>query len=289
MKIGIGLPNSVRGATGDVIVEWARRAEARGFSTLGTIGRVAFPAYGELVALAAAAGATERISLMTDILLGPVYNPVLLARDAASLDQLSGGRFVLGASVGARKDDYGITGQDYSTRGRRWDEALELMHQVWRGEPPPGTDQPVGPRPTNGERVPMLIGGNVDAAIRRTARWGAGWTVGGAPPEVVPPFADRVRAAWKEAGREGDPRIVALRYFALGPNAETGAKNGLGDYYAFTGPFAERIVAGAAKTPEAALELARKFEEVGVDELIYFPAIAEVEQVDLLADAVSPG
>ena len=150
MKIGIGLPNSVRGATGKVIVEWARRAEARGFSSLGTIGRIAFPAYGELVALAAAAGATQRIGLVTDILLGPVYNPVLLARDAASLDQLSGGRFILGASVGARKDDYDITHQDYSARGRRWDEALELMHKIWRGEPPPGTDQPVGPRPTNG-------------------------------------------------------------------------------------------------------------------------------------------
>jgi alkanesulfonate monooxygenase SsuD/methylene tetrahydromethanopterin reductase-like flavin-dependent oxidoreductase (luciferase family) len=289
MKIGIGLPNSIRGTTGDVIVEWARRAEARGFSSLGTIGRVAFPAYGELVALAAAAGATERIGLITDILLGPIYNPVLLARDAASLDQLSGGRFVLGASVGARMDDYEITGQDFSTRGRRWDEALELMHQIWRGEPPPGTDQPVGPRPTNGQRVPMLIGGNVDAVLRRITKWGIGWTVGGAPPEALPPFAERVRAAWKEAGREGEPRIVALNYFALGPNAEAGSQKGLGDYYAFTGPFAERIVAGAAKTPEALQERTRKFEEVGVDELIWFPAIPEVEQVDLLADAVRLG
>lgn len=289
MKIGIGLPNSIRGTTGDVIVKWARRAEARGFSSLGTIGRIAFPAYGELVALAAAAGATERIGLVTDILLGPIYDPILLARDAASLDQLSGGRFVLGAAVGARKDDFDITHQDYSTRGRRWDEALELMHQIWRGEPPPGTDQPVGPTPTNGDRVPMLIGGNADAAIRRTAKWGVGWTVGGAPPEVVPPFAERVRAAWKEAGREGDPRIVALRYFALGPNAEAGAQKSLGDYYAFIGPIAERMVAGASKTPEAALEAAKQFEEVGVDELIYFPTIAEVEQVELLADAVSPG
>jgi alkanesulfonate monooxygenase SsuD/methylene tetrahydromethanopterin reductase-like flavin-dependent oxidoreductase (luciferase family) len=288
MKIGIGLPNSIRGASGDVIVEWARRAEARGFSSLGTIGRIAFPAYSELIALAAAAGATERIGLMTDLLLGPIYNPVLLARDAASLDQLSGGRFVLGASVGARKDDYDVTHQDYSTRGRRWDEALELMHQIWRGEPAPGTDQPVGPMPTNGGRVPMLIGGYVDAVLPRITKWGVGWTVGGAPPEGVPPFAERVRAAWKEAGREGDPRIVALHYFALGPNAEAGAQRGLGDYYTFTGTFAERIIGGASKTPEAAQETARKFEEAGVDELIYFPAIAEVEQVDLLADAVSP-
>jgi alkanesulfonate monooxygenase SsuD/methylene tetrahydromethanopterin reductase-like flavin-dependent oxidoreductase (luciferase family) len=289
MKIGIGLPNAIRGTTGDIIVEWARQAEARGFSTLGTIGRVAFPAYGELVALAAAAGATQRIGLMTDILLGPVYDPVLLARDAASLDQLSGGRFVLGASAGNRKDDFDITHQDYSTRGRRWDEALELMHQIWRGEPPPGTDQPVGPRPTNGDRVPMLIGGYTDAPLRRIIKWGIGWSVGGAPPEALPPFADRVRAAWKEAGREGDPRFVALNYFALGANAETGAQKSLGDYYSFLGPIGERIIAGAAKTVETLQERTKKFEDVGVDELIWFPAIPEVEQVDLLADAVRPG
>src|SRR5438132_13754097 len=128
MKVGIGLPNAVIGTPGGVLVEWARRAEARGFSTLGTIGRVAFPSYAEIPALAAAAGATERIGLMTDILLGPIYNPVLLARDLASIDQLSSGRFVLGAGTGARTDDYTITGAEFRQRGRRWDAAVEQMH-----------------------------------------------------------------------------------------------------------------------------------------------------------------
>jgi hypothetical protein len=82
---------------------------------------------------------------------------------------------------------------------------------------------------------------------------------------------------------------VALNYFALGPNAEAGASKSLGDYYSFTGPFAERIVGGSHKTPEAVQEVAKRFEDVGVDELIFFPAIAEVEQVDLLAEAVRPG
>lgn len=287
MKIGIGLPNAIRGATGDLQIEWARRAEARGFSSLGTIGRIAFPSYSELIVLAAAAGATERIGLVTDILLGPIYNPVLLAKDLASLDQLSSGRFTLGASVGMRPDDFAITQQDLSTRGRRWDEALELMHSVWLGTPPPGTDQPVGPTPTNGSRVPILVGGNSDATLRRLVRWGVGWTAGGAPPEAMAPFVERVRAAWTEGGREGEPRIVALNYFALGPNAEVGAQKSLGDYYSFAGPYVERVVAGCHKSPGAVGEIAKKFEDVGVDELIFFPAIPEVEQVDLLAEAVN--
>ena len=288
MRIGIGIPNATLDVNGDTMIEWARRAEARGFSSLGTIGRIAYPGYSELVSLAAAAGATERIGLISDILLGPIYNPVLLARDAASLDQLSGGRLVLGAAVGMRQDDFAITGADFHTRGRRWDEGLELMHRIWKGEPPPGTDVPVGPRPTNGERVPMLIGGTSDAAIRRVPRWGIGWTVGGAPASGIPALAEKVRAAWAEAGREGKPRIVALRYFALGPNAEAGARHNLGSYYTFAGPVAERIVGAAAVTTEAVQQAVSDFEAVGVDELIYMPGIGEVDQVDLLADAVNP-
>ncbi|MEA2645679.1 MAG: hypothetical protein QOE92_762 [Chloroflexota bacterium] len=286
MKIGIGLPNTVRGAAGDVMVEWARRAEARGFSTVATIGRVAFPSYADLIALAAAAGATSRIALMTDILLGPLHNPAMLAKDVASLDALSGGRFTLGAAVGGRQDDYAVTGVGYEDRGKRWDAALELMHQVWRGEAPAGTDQPIAPPPTNGDRVPVLIGGTSDATLRRVAKWGAGWTAGGAPPEAVAPFAERVRAAWTEAGREGEPRMAALLYFALGDNAEEGARRSLEDYYAFAGPYAKMAAEHAAKTHEAIVGARTAFEKVGVDELIYFPAIAELEQVDMLAEEV---
>jgi alkanesulfonate monooxygenase SsuD/methylene tetrahydromethanopterin reductase-like flavin-dependent oxidoreductase (luciferase family) len=264
------------------------RAEARGFSTLATIGRVAYPSYSDLIALAAAAGATERIGLMTDILLGPIYDPVLLAKDCASLDQLSGGRFVLGAAVGGRTDDFAVTHGDHHTRGKRWDESLELMHKIWKGEPPPGTDQPAAPTPTNGARVPLLVGGNSDAAIRRVVQWGDGWTVGGAPPEMVPPFVEKVRAAWKEGGREGQPKIVALGYFGLGPNAEELSREDMGDYYAWLGPIAEMIISNTPKTVEAVQERVKAFEAIGIDEFILFPGIADVGQVDLLAAAVIP-
>ena len=103
MKVGLGLPNADKSlANGRLLVEIARRADALGFSTLG---RVAFPTYEELVVLAAAAGATERIGLTTDILLAATREPVLLAKQAATLDQVSGGRFVLGIGAGAREDD----------------------------------------------------------------------------------------------------------------------------------------------------------------------------------------
>ncbi|HEV3234943.1 MAG TPA: LLM class flavin-dependent oxidoreductase [Candidatus Dormibacteraeota bacterium] len=284
MKIGIGLPNAIVGTPGKTLLDWARRAEDRGFSSLATIGRVAYPSYTDLIALSAAAGATSRIGLMTDILLGPLYDPVLLAKDAASLDQLSSGRFTLGASVGNRTDDFAITGRSFEDRGRRWDRAIELMHSLWRGEPPEGSEYPVTPTPTHGERVPMLIGGYKEAVIPRIVKWGQGWTVGGAPPEMIPPFAEKLRAAWKEAGREGEPRIVVLGYFALGPNAEEGARKDLMHYYEWIGPVAEMITQNTPKSPEAIQQRQKAFEDIGIDELIWFPTIAEVDQVDMLAE-----
>src|SRR2546425_2587873 len=146
MDIGIGLPNPVPGTPGRSLVEWARKAEERGFSGLATIDRIAYPSYESLIALAAAAAVTERMKLVTNVLLGPTRNPVLLAKEAASVDQLSGGRLILGLGVGSRPDDFAATEQGFSDRGRRWDEALELIHRAWKGEPVGGAEKPVGPK-----------------------------------------------------------------------------------------------------------------------------------------------
>src|SRR2546426_4655420 len=119
MDIGIGLPNPVPGTPGRALVDWARRAEERGFAGLATIDRIAYPSYESLIALAAAAAATERIGLLTNVLLGPTRNPVLLAKEAASVDQLSGGRFVLGVGAGARPDAFEAGRQGFPPPGQR--------------------------------------------------------------------------------------------------------------------------------------------------------------------------
>src|SRR5919107_3325250 len=119
MEIGIGLPNAVPGVDRTGIVEWARRAEAAGFSSLGTIDRIAYGNYESLIALAAAAAVTERIRLVTDILIAPLRsNTALFAKQAATIDQISGGRLVLGLSPGGREDDYAVSGADFHTRGK---------------------------------------------------------------------------------------------------------------------------------------------------------------------------
>jgi alkanesulfonate monooxygenase SsuD/methylene tetrahydromethanopterin reductase-like flavin-dependent oxidoreductase (luciferase family) len=214
---------------------------------------------------------------------------VLLAKEAASLDRLSGGRFILGAAVGARVDDFTITGMEFHNRGKRWDEALELMHRAWRGEPVGGSTRPIGPTPTNGESVPMLIGGVADIVIERIVRYGMGWTTGGGGPERAAPFAQKVREAWRAAGKPGEPLLVALNYFGLGPNADAGIAAYLGDYYSMLGPWVEGMIASTPRTPEALRDTVKRFEDAGFSELIFDPTIPTIEQVDLLADAVLRG
>lgn len=283
MKIGIGIPNPVPGTPGRTFVDWARRAEERGFSSLATIDRIAYPSYESMITLAAAAAVTERIGLQTNVLLAPTRNPVLLAKEAASVHQISNGRFTLGVGVGTRLDDYEAVGLDFKTRGRRFDDDLEVMHRVWRGELVNGAEKPVGPNPAKGNRVPILMGGFSDKAIERTLKWAIGWTVGGAPPERGGPFAERVRQAWKGAGREGEPLIVGLSYFALGDDGLEKARWYLGDYY---GEMGTQIAEWIPKTPDAVRETVRKFADYGFDVLFLDPTSSDLSQVDLAADAV---
>jgi len=282
MDIGIGLPNPVPGTPGQTLVEWARKAEAAGFSSLATIDRIVYPSFESLITLAAAAAVTERIGLVTNVLLGPTRNPVLLAKEAASVDQLSGGRLTLGLGVGSRKDDFEVTGLRFEDRGKRFDRALELMHRVWKGEVVDGAQHPIGPTPVRGA-VPILIGGRVDPTIRRVLKWGIGYTVGGAGPDQAAPFIDRVRKSWADAGREGQPRIAGLTYFGLAPDAERLATEYLGDYY---GEMGKQFAQWLPKSPEALRDVVKKFEDYGFDELFLDPTSADLAEVDRAASAV---
>ena len=285
MRIGVGLPNTMLDVPGRLLVDWARRAEARGFSSLATIDRVAYPSYDSLTALTAAAAVTERIGLLTNVLLEPLYNPVLLAKVTACLDQISQGRLTLGLGVGGRPDDYQLTERSFSDRGRRFDADLELLHQSWAGQPVAGSPFPVGPPTTRG-RVPLLIGGQPKLAAPRAVRWEAGFTIGGAPPEMAGGAIQEFKDAWAQAGAAGQPRVVALSYFSLGDEHAEESLGNLRGYYGFIGDWAEGIASGTPRTAEAVQQTAAAFRDLGVDELLFDPTVANLDQVDRLAEAV---
>ncbi len=279
MDIGIGLPNVVRGVDRAGILEWARRADTAGFSSLGTIDRIVYPNYESLIALAAAAAVTERIRLLTDILIAPLRsNAALLAKQVATIDSLSEGRMVLGLAVGGRPDDFAVSDVDPTRRGRIFDRQLVQMTSIWSGE------QGVGPAPFRGSRPQLLIGGTQPKSFVRVARYADGWTTGGGGPDAFARTLPLVREAWATAGRPGSPRTMALCYFALGEHAADLAAGTLGDYYAFAGPYARRIIDGAATDARTVRGYLDAFEEAGADELVLFPASADPAQVDMLAE-----
>jgi alkanesulfonate monooxygenase SsuD/methylene tetrahydromethanopterin reductase-like flavin-dependent oxidoreductase (luciferase family) len=285
MELGIGLPNTVPGTTGDQLTDWARAAEDAGFSSLGTIDRIVFPNYEPVVALSAAAAVTERIKLVTDVMLGPLrQNPVMIAKQFLSLDALAGGgRAVLGIGVGGREDDYAISGLDMSARGKWLDDALARIRDVWNGEG--DLESKVGPRP-NGQGPSLLVGGYIQKAFERAAKYGDGWTQGGSGPSQFGADVSNLDDAWKKAGRDGQPRTLALGYFSLGPDPQSELEEYVNAYYAWLGDEAvQGIIDSSPKDPDSVKAFVKSYEEWKCDELILFPASSDPAQVGLLAEA----
>src|SRR3954451_18606748 len=193
MDVGIGLPNTIPGTDGRLVVEWARRADGGPFSTLGVLDRLAYVSIDPFAALAAAAGVTERVGLATMIAIGPLRNAALLAKQAASVDALSGQRLTLGLAVGARLDDYETAQVDHRGRGPRLSEQLAAIRD--------GDD--LGVRP----EMRVLVGGMVGPAFARMARYADGYAHNGGPPRAFARPAGRGRGAWQHLGRPAPPLL----------------------------------------------------------------------------------
>ena len=288
MKIGIGLPASIRGVSGNLLIDWARKADAGPFSSLGIIDRLVFPNFEPLIMLAAAAGVTQRIRLMSTVLLAPLRNPGMLAKQAATLDALSGGRLTLGLGVGGREDDFRAAPAEFHNRGRRFEEQITTMKRIWSGQPLNDDIGPIGPQPVQQGGPEILIGGYSPTATKRVGRWGDGIILGGSSdPTVAHQFYSIAEESWKAEERSGKPRFVACMYYALGPDALERASVYIRDYYAFMGQRAELMANSIPSTPEAIKAPIEAFTDIGVDEVVLWPCIPELDQVDRLAEIVS--
>ncbi|MEV6098100.1 LLM class flavin-dependent oxidoreductase [Nocardia sp. NPDC051981] len=281
MHIGLGLPISDPVA----LLDWARRADAGPFSTLGLLDRLVYDNPEPLVTLGVLAGATSRVKLQTEVLIAPLRDPALLAKQAATLDVLSGGRFVLGLGVGGRADDHEASGTDLHTRGRRLDQQIGLMRDLWAGKPFSSTCGPIGPAPSSLPGPELLFGGFQPAALERVGRWGGGFLAAAAPSWAGGLF-DTVRRSSRDHGRTGAPRIVAQVNVALGPDAVLDdARASMGAYYEFSG-HADFMVGGMLTTPGEIRDAIRQFGDLGADEVMLYCYGRDADQVDRLADVI---
>lgn len=282
MKVGIGLPNSVKDVEGPELISWAKAAEGQGFTVLGTIGRIAYGSHEELIALAAAAGATERISLMPTVLVGPPRQAVLLAKQAATLQAVSNGRFRLGLGIGGRDDDWLALGEQPTRKGEKLEECIATCRSVWAGTKPEGAQLPVGPQPSN---VPIVLGGYSEAAFRRAGRLADAFVTGPMPPEAVAGAYEVVKASAAETGRQA-PALYAARYVAIGDDVAAEADRNAASYYGFGGEgLVNMVTEGILRSPEDVGKLLDRLDETGVAEVCLWPLARSLDQVDRIAEA----
>ncbi|MGW0593709.1 LLM class flavin-dependent oxidoreductase [Streptosporangium sp. NPDC002607] len=284
MKIGFGLPVS----DPVCLLSWARRADVGPFSTLGLLDRIVYDNPEAMVTLAAIAGATSRIRVQTEVLIPPLRATALLAKQAATLDRISGGRLTLGVGIGAREDDYRAVDVQVRGRGRHLDEQMVALRRVWEGEPYAQGIGPIGPAPARRGGPEVLFGGFVPATVERIARWGDGFLGAHLTPEQMGQFYRAVEASWQAAGRAGRPRLVAQSNAALGPESVVDeAKRALGDYYRFMGDGAKEVVDEMLTTPEAIRQAVTAYGEIGADEVMLYCWSSDVDQIDRVADTVT--
>lgn len=275
MKIGLGLPVDEP----EVLLDWARRADVGPFRTLGLLDRLVWRNPEPLVTLAAPAGATTRVRLQTEVLLGPLRSAPLLASQVATLDRLSGGRFTLGLGLGGRADDHAAAGVPLRGRAARLDALVPELRRLW-------ADGAVGPAPRTRGGPEILFGAFRPAALARVARFGDGLLCA-ADPSWAGGLFRTVERDWADAGRAGRPRLVGQCNVALGPPSTVdAARAALGGYYAFTGA-PERVVAGLRTTPATVRAAVGAFADLGADEVVLYCWAGDVAQVERIADAVA--
>ncbi|MCW2580830.1 MAG: putative F420-dependent oxidoreductase, Rv2161c family [Blastococcus sp.] len=208
--------------------------------------------------LAHLAAVTSTVRLGTGILILPLHPPVGIARSIATVDVLSGGRVSLGLGVGWMREEFDAAGQDFTTRGRRMDEMLQVLDLLFTQERPSYAGEhyqlpAMGfePKPVQRPRPPFLIGGSSEAALRRAARYGDGWYGGSEPPEQAAAVVAELHRLRAEYGRDD-------------------------------GPFEISVLTGWGQTFDA--DLVAAYEEAGVDRMVVTPwarsreALAAVEQ-----------
>src|ERR1700744_1389676 len=284
MRIGIGLPTQTRDVSAAIIPEWASRAEKAGFASLATIGRTAYPGAMDTAALAGAAAVTSTIELTSTVMLATVWPPVLFAKELASIDAMSGGRLTLGLGIGGdRPDDFVVEGLPARGLGKRIDSDLETYHRVWRGEPVGGGVNAAVPAGTRA--IPLMFGGMAPASFERMAKWGEGYIGGSLPAADIQPCFESARQAWKDGGREGSPRLVAIAYFVFG-EIDAGGGNIRGHYAAIGDDLAGAISGNVHAGPDGVMAAVESFAAIGADDLIFNPAFPDLKEIDKLAEVV---
>jgi alkanesulfonate monooxygenase SsuD/methylene tetrahydromethanopterin reductase-like flavin-dependent oxidoreductase (luciferase family) len=291
VEIGLTLPTMIAGVGRDVTLEWCRRIDAGPFSTLALGERIAYQNQEVFVTMAAAAALTERVRIMSTVVVLPMHSAVDVAKQAATIDVLSGGRVVLGVGVGGRDEDYRALEAPFARRHQRLDEQVALMRRVWAGTPPFADMAPVGPAPVQAGGPPLYSGALGPKAIARSAQWAegiCGFSLDPLGDDHRATFAS-IESAWQGAGRPDAPRHVSSFWYSLGPEGQTHLHAYASKYLGIFGDVAARSMADlcSAWSGRRVRDAIDRFEQAGCDELLLVPTSADPDEVDRLVELIS--
>lgn len=285
MRIALGLPSRIPATSGELMLQWITCADAGPFSSVVVTDRVVSPALEPLSVLALAAGVTRRVRLMTSVLIGPARETTLLARQAATVDVLSGSRLTLGIGIGVRTNDYQATGFDFHRRGKRMEEQLSTLRRLWSGGPLSDEVGAIGPLSPRQGGPELLIGGYVPAIVDRIARWGDGYMApGGSEPAAMLKMWRDIEEAWKSHGRRGKPRWVGASYYALGPSAADHAARYINANYGYNPELAAKRLGTLPASSVAVEDAIKRQADMGVDEFILRPCAEDIDQMERLGE-----
>ncbi len=291
MDISMTMPTMVPHGRQETL-QWCRAVDEGPWASLAIPERVTYPSHAWTVELSAAAALTERVRLWTTIIVLPAHDAVDVAKQLASVDQLSAGRLTVGVGVGGREHDYRAINGSFDRRWARMDEQVSTMRRIWNGEPPFEGADPVGPPPVQPGGPPFVAGVMGPKALARSAKWAIGVddgsTVFGIDPAATAEAFDRIRSAWAEAGRTDAPHISASLWYALGDGAETRLYDYGYSYMKIFGDELAEVMAGmlATTTPAALASAVATLDELGCDELFLVPTTADVTELDRTRDAL---
>jgi alkanesulfonate monooxygenase SsuD/methylene tetrahydromethanopterin reductase-like flavin-dependent oxidoreductase (luciferase family) len=289
MRVGVWMPNAMPfGLERSSFLDWVRLADQAGFDTLSTLDRPNYDMWDPLVSLAAAAAVTERIRLATTTLPLPNRNEVLVAKQAAVIDRLSGGRLTLGVSLGSRPDDYEVMGATLEHRVTRFRRQIATLRRVWAEARQSDREHGVlGPPPVQDPGPPIWIGALSERARQRAVELADGFIFGGAArPATIGPAVASMRPHVAEQGKT-DFSFNAVAYIAIGGEREFAEAVAHHERYypVLPVPVEQAIHHGPiGKIKDVVAEYAA----CGLDLLVLMPEVRSLRQLELLSEHVLP-
>lgn len=290
MKIGLCFPYTQEGLTRELMLDWFRRVDQGPFSTISCGERLVGPSVDMMALLPAAAAVTERVRIVPSLYVLPMHSAIKVAKHAATLDLISGGRTTITVGVGGRIHDYMCMEKEPVRRQARMAEQVAEIRRIWAGKIPFEGAEPVGPQLVQPGGPPILAGVMGPNAIKRAAHWADGvysWSGNGVAKEMEEQQA-RVVAAWEEAGREKPPERVAGFWYSLAPNADEKLKTYVYKYIKVMGEAPARAMAkGVDRSSQDAVRASLDaYEELGVEECWLSSATAEIAEIDNLLEVI---